>query len=268
MPPFREECTIEQASASSDPDSRPRYFFGIVAGPTGSLRVAVLAPMRHELRPLVRPLSLRKSGRGADASYSGAVGRAEIVATITKMGTLAAARAAERVLDSGAVDHLVVVGIAGGIGASVRIGDLVVPELVIALSTGAQHRPARLGDAAPRGTLVTSDSLIVDRDVFARLEKRGVIAIDMETSAIAAVCERRGCPWSVFRAISDRAGDPDIDSAVFGLARPDGGPNLPAIARFVLTRPWRLLQLAPLARNMRTATQAAASAAVRALAQI
>jgi len=224
--------------------------------------------MRHELRPLVRPLSLRKAGRGPGASYSGAVGRVEIVAAITRMGTLAAASAAERVLDSAAIDHLVVVGIAGGIGASVDIGDLVVPELVLDLSTGAQHRPARLGSASPRGTLATSDGLIVDRDVFARLDERGVIAIDMETSAIAAVCERRGCPWSVFRAISDRAGDPAIGLEVFGLARPDGGPNLHALARFVVTRPWRLRKLAQLGRDMRIATHVAASAAVAALAQL
>ena len=236
--------------------------------PAGAPRIAVLAPMRHELRPLVRPLCLRKTGRGSDAFYSGSLGRLEIVAAITRMGTLAAARAAGRVLDSGAVGHLVVVGIAGGIGAGARIGDLVVPELVIDLSTGAQHRPARLGDAAPRGTLATSDGLLQDRDAFARLEQRGVIAIDMETSAIAAVCEQRGCPWSVFRAISDRAGDPAIGPEVFGLARPDGGPNLPALARFVVTRPWRLRKLAQLARDMRIATHVAASAAVAALAQL
>ena len=239
-----------------------------MTSPAGAARIAVLAPMRHELRPLVRPLSLHRAGRGADALYSGAVGRVEIVAAITQMGILAAARAAERVLDSGAIDHLVVVGIAGGIGASVGIGDLVVPELVIDLSTGAQHRPAQLGDATPRGTLATADGLIVDLDVFARLEKRGVIAIDMETSAVAAVCERRGCPWSVFRAISDRAGDPGIDSAVFALATPDGGPDLPAIARFVLTRPWRLPKLARLGRDMQIATRVAAAAAVAALAKL
>ena len=76
--------------------------------------------MRHELRPLVRPLSLRRAGPGADALYSGSVGRVEIVAAITQMGTAAAARAAERVLDSGAIDQLVVVGVAGGIGAERR----------------------------------------------------------------------------------------------------------------------------------------------------
>jgi len=36
----------------------------------GARRVGELAPMRHELRPLVRPLSLRRTGPGADALYS------------------------------------------------------------------------------------------------------------------------------------------------------------------------------------------------------
>jgi adenosylhomocysteine nucleosidase len=216
----------------------------------------------------MRPLSLRRVGPSPDALYTGALGRIEIVATITRMGTRAAAQAAERVLDSGKLDHMLVVGIAGGIGPSLKVGDLMLPERVLDLSTGAEHRPARLGDAAPRGTLATSDGLIVDPAVFAGLEQRGVIAIDMETSAVAAVCERRGCPWSVFRAISDRAGDPAIDAEVFGLATPDGGPDLAAIARFVLTRPWRLPGLMKVARDMRLATQVAADAAVAALTRL
>jgi adenosylhomocysteine nucleosidase len=235
---------------------------------TASRRVGVLAPMRHELRPLMRPLALRRTGAGPDALYTGGVGRVEVVATITRMGTRAAAQAAERVLDSGKLDHMLVVGIAGGIGPSLKVGDLMVPERVLDLSTGAEHRPARLGAAAPRGTLATADGLIVDPVFFAGLEQRGVIAIDMETSAVAAVCEQRGCPWSVFRAISDRAGDPAIDAAVFGLATPDGGPDLAAIARFVLTRPWRLPRLAKLGRDMRVATQVAADAAVAGLSHL
>jgi nucleoside phosphorylase len=230
--------------------------------------VAVLAPMRHELRPLLRPLSLRKAGPGDDALYTGAIGRTEIVATITKMGTAAAAQATERVLASGRVDHVMVVGIAGGIGAGLKVGDLVFPEQVLDLATGAKYTPHRLGDAVAKGILATADGLIVDPAFFAGLEQRGVTAIDMETSAVAAVCERRGCPWSVWRAVSDRAGDSGIDSDVFGLATPDGGPNLPAIARFVLTRPWRLPTLLKLGRDMQLATRVAADAAVSALAKL
>jgi adenosylhomocysteine nucleosidase len=228
-------------------------------------RVAILAPMRPELRPLVRPLSLARTRPGADF-LRGAVGRVEVVATTTGIGTRAAAHAAERLLDAAPVDHLVVVGIAGGIGPSVAVGDLVVPERVLDLATGAEHRPVRLGEAAPRGTLATSDALLVDPEEAARLERRGVIAIDMETAAIAAVCERRRCPWSVFRAISDRADDGSTDAAVLGLAGADGSPDLAAVARFVATRPWRVPHLVRLARGMRLATRAAASAAVSALA--
>lgn len=230
--------------------------------------MALLAPMREELRPLVRALSLRRRRSGHDTFHAGSVGRVEIVATTTGIGTRAAARATERILDSAAPDRLVVVGIAGGIGPSVEVGDLVVPELVIDLSTGAEHRPSLLRDIASRGTLATSDGLLLDQGEIARLERRGVIAIDMETAAIAAVCEHRQCPWSVFRAISDHAEDGAIDQAVFGLAGPDGGPDLPALARFVLTRPWRAPQLMRLARDVKIATSAAASAAVRALEQM
>jgi len=236
--------------------------------PAAAHRIAILAPMRSELRPLVHSLSLRRAHSGAGALLVGAVGRVAIVATTTGIGGRAAARAARRVLDATPVDHLVVVGIAGGIGPSVAIGDVVVPERVLDLATGAEHRPTALGDTAARGTLATSDGLLVDPDEAARLERRGVIAIDMETAAIGAVCEERRCPWSVFRAISDRADDGSTDAAVFGLAGPDGAPNLTALARFVLTRPWRVPQLVRLARGLRLATNAAASAAVGALERI
>ena len=219
--------------------------------------------MQPELRPLVRPLSLRR-GEGA-ARWTGQLGGRSVVATTTGIGTAPAAQAAERVLDAGGVCHVVVVGVAGGIGPSVAIGDLVVPEQVLDLESGALYRPARLGGETPRGTLVTSGKFVTDLQVIGRLERAGAVAIDMETSAVAAVCERRGCPWSVFRAISDRADDGSSDPAILGLAGPDGSGDLAAVARFLLRQPWRIAQLVRLARGLHLATTSAARAAVRAL---
>ena len=108
-------------------------------------RIAILAPMRSELKPLLRFLSLKPSGVGDNSLLWCAFGRVEIVATTTGIGTRAAARKAEMVLDASHIDRLVVVGIAGGIGPSVDIGDLVVPELVIDLSTCLEYRPSILG---------------------------------------------------------------------------------------------------------------------------
>jgi nucleoside phosphorylase len=236
-----------------------------VAAVTGAAarRIAILAPMRPELRPLVRPLSLARA-RGA-AFWSGRVGRVAVVADTTGIGTRRAAQAARRLLDAAAVDHLVVVGIAGGIGPEVAVGDLVTPERVVDLATGSEHRPAPLGDAPARGLLATSDALLVDPGEAARLVQRGFVAIDMETAAIAAVCEQRGCPWSVFRAISDRADDGSTDAAILALAGDEGRADLAAVARFVLRKPWRVPQLARLGAGMRRARRTAAAAAVRAL---
>jgi len=236
-----------------------------VIRPGSEERIVILAPMRSELMPLVRALSLKWSASGDRSLLAGGLGRMAIVATTTGIGTKAAAQTAERVLDSGPIRHLVVVGVAGGIGPSVDVGDLVVPQLVIDLSTGAQFQPNIIGDVEPRGKLATSDELVSDPAQAARLERQGVIAVDMETAAVAAVCERRQCPWSVFRAISDRADDGSTDPAVFGLAGPHGEPRLGAVARFVLANPKRIPQLARLAQGLSLATNVAATAAVSAL---
>lgn len=232
-------------------------------------RVAILAPMRSELRPLVALLGLeRPRPSGSAEPFRGAAGRSEIVAALTGVGMQAGARCASRILDSASPDHLVVVGIAGGIGSRVAVGDLIVPDLVLDLETGETFRPTPIGAEPRRGILASSDRLLERPEEAARLEQRGVVAIDMETAAIAAVCERRGCAWSVFRAVSDRADDGTTDTAVLGLIQPDGSPDPAAVARFLLRRPHRIPQLLRLARGASVATRRAAGAAAAALASL
>jgi len=231
-----------------------------------SRRVAILAPMHPELAPLVRPLSLRRPSAGAGGLRRGALGATEVVAAVTGIGPRAAHAAAARLLEAVACDRVVVVGVAGGIGPSLAVGDLVVPERVLDLATGSELSPTPLGPRPPRGTLATSDRLLEDPREAARLAARGVVAVDMETAAIGAVCDARRCPWSVFRAISDRADDGSTDRAILELAGADGAPDLGAVARLLWAQPRRLPQLLRLARGLRAATRAAAAAALAALA--
>ncbi len=226
------------------------------------MRVALLAPMQSELRPLVRKLSLPRS-EGTDAVvHTGTTGGVEIVATLTGIGMRPAAAAAGRILDSGPVDHLIVVGIAGGVAPHSRVGNLIVPEVVVNGDAGTEHRPAPIGGTTPHGRLVSSDDFTSDPAEVEQASRDGVTAMDMETGAVAAVCEQRGCPWSVFRAISDMAGD--TDEAVLALANPDGSPNLAAAARYLIPRPWKIPRLARLARDAQAAADAAADAAIAA----
>jgi nucleoside phosphorylase len=223
--------------------------------------------MRQELAPLVKKLGLRPSDANPGL-HAGRAGGVEVVATTTGIGMAAAAGAAERVLAALPIDHVMVVGIAGGVDAAQPIGALIAPEVVVDSASGREHRPAQLGETPPRGRLVSSDAFVTGLDEAARLLREGVVGLDMETAAVAAVCERRGCPWSVYRAISDRVTDGTTDSAVLALAGPDGSGDFAAVARYLLARPWRIVRLARLARGSLRAADAAADAAIRACARL
>ena len=226
-------------------------------------RVALLAPMRQELAPLVRRLSLRRAETDGQV-HIGMAGRVEVVAKLIGIGTEAAARATEKLLAATKVDHVMVVGIAGGVDSEQPIGALIAPELVVDGASGREHRPVQLCDVPAHGRLVTSDRLVTSLEEATALKQSGVVGLDMETAAVAEVCERRGCPWSVFRAISDRVTDGTTDPAVLALAGPDGSGDLGAVARYLLARPWRIVRLARLGLGTLRAANAAADAAIRA----
>ncbi len=225
-------------------------------------RVAILAPMPSELKPLVKRLSLREERRGDLVVHVGRAGDVEVLAVTSGMGLTNAARATERLLDAAVVDHVVVSGIAGGIAPNVAIGDAIVPEVVVDEASGNEYRPHTLGDTTPHGRLLSSDTFFSSAEDLARFHAQGVIALDMETSGVAEVCQRRGQPWSVFRFISDLGGETDPE--MYALAKPDGSANVKALARYLVTRPQRIPYLVKVGRNSVNAADAAAEAAIAA----
>jgi adenosylhomocysteine nucleosidase len=218
---------------------------------------------------VVRAFALVPNAAGGDAHrHTGRAGETEVVATLAGLGTRPAAAVVARVLESERVDHVMVVGIAGGVGSAVQVGDVVVPEVVVDKPTGREFRPAPLAGVAGRGRIVTSDDFHVEPDELAAMEADGVIALDMETAAVAAVCEDAGCPWSVVRAISDMADDHPIGTAALDMAKADGSPNLPAVLRFVVRNPHKVRHLAKLGRDSQYAANVAARTAAREAAQL
>jgi nucleoside phosphorylase len=229
--------------------------------------IAFVCAMPMELRPLRRRLRLRKATLG----YGGRIGDRPAIAVITGIGTVLARAATVRLLDAVDVKLLIVVGIAGAIGNQTPIGTLVLPELVINAADGSQHPPTPLpvglGNIA-HGKLLTTDELLLDPAPLADLRADGVVALDMETAAVAKVCDDRGVPWSVVRAISDRAGDGTVDAEIVGLSHPDGRPNFSAVARYLVRHPGALPRLVRLAKGANLATERAAEAAIKAVNQL
>jgi len=226
--------------------------------------IAFVCAMPMELRPLVKKLGLRKTTMGGVEVHAGTLDGRDVVAIVTGMGTKLARAGVERLLDAVRVEHVVVVGITGAVENNTPIGTLVMPELVVDSATGTEHRPRAIGNHVPHGIMWTTDSLITDLDEIASMRARGVVALDMETAAIAAVCEERGVPWSVFRVISDRATDGSVDAEVFHMSNQDGTPNPRAVAKYFAAHPHRIPTMMRLAQGVRAATHAAADAAIAA----
>jgi adenosylhomocysteine nucleosidase len=229
----------------------------------------MLAPMQPELKPIVRRLGLTIGTEGDRSLYRGATSDGvEVVAMLTKIGMANGADAARRILEHD-VDHVMVVGIAGGVDMSaLKIGDVIVPETVVGRAMERSFRPMFVGDITPRGTLSCGDDLITDPDALALMAAEGVIAVDMETAAVAAVCDDEKVPWSVFRGISDFAGEGLIDDALFALTNPDGTADPERVAEYMKTHPDRLDVMKRLAEDTRCATEGAAEAAIAACAAL
>ena len=200
----------------------------------------------------------------ATTAQVGTLGDATVFGIVTGMGTALAREGFTRLLDAVRIDRVFVVGITGAVENETPIGTLMLVDTVVDGDTGIEYRHVPLGSARHSGTMWTSGEFNNDPDRVASLRARGVVALDMETGALAAMCEERGIPWSVFRVISDRATDGSVDDEVFHLSNMDGTPNNEAIERYFAEHPERLEIMAKLAEGAQIATEAAADAAIAA----
>ena len=225
--------------------------------------LAFVCAMPMELAPITRRLRLTRGTVGDLPARTGRLDGRPVVGIVTGMGTRLATDGVTQLLDEVTPAAVLVVGITGAVDDDTAIGTLIVPERVIDHATGRQHQHRVLGPGTPSGALWTTD-VITTADVLPDLRAQGVVSLDMETAAIALVCEERGVPWHVFRAISDRATDGTVDDEVFRLSKPSGRPDPAAILRYVARHPARVPRLARMGRDARLATQQAADAALAA----
>lgn len=224
------------------------------SAPGGTL--ALLCAMPMELKPLVRRLGLQPEQRRGVAVHAGHLGPHPIVAAATGMGPGLATSSTERLLTATTVSRVLVFGITGAVDDDIEVGTVVRPALVVDAASGREHRPDVLDDEPVAGTMWTTNVITPPSELPA-LRAKGVLCLDMETAAIAQSCERRSIPWSVHRAISDRATDGPLVADAFSLAHQDGSPDWPAVTRYFVRHPRRIPAMARLGRGTRLATERA-----------
>jgi adenosylhomocysteine nucleosidase len=217
--------------------------------------------MRPELKAVVRAGALVRTEHDPVFSHSGTAGAWSVTAGVIGMGPALARDATRRMLATGPFDHVMVVGIAGGLDPSLPVGSLMVPSQVRLYPDGPVYASHPLPSRTASGGLMTTDGLFSDDEIWRPILQGGYGAVDMEAAGVAEVCEEAGVPWSVYRGISDRPDEHIVDQAVFALSKPDGSADMVAVAKYLARDPRRAKALAHLNRCMEVAATAAAEAA-------
>ena len=210
-------------------------------------RLAIVAALEREVRPLVRHCQVRKKEH-AGREFRFYENR-EAVLVCGGIGPEAARRAAEAVIVLYSPDLLYSVGYAGALDPTLKVGDVLTPAHVINGSDGS-----RLDVSKGQGTLLSLSAVASVAQKSRLRESYGAQAIDMEASAVARAAEARGVGFRAIKVISDE----------FNFELPTDGRFVDAEGRFhqgrfalhVLVRPWLWLPLVHLASNSAHATRA------------
>jgi adenosylhomocysteine nucleosidase len=224
-------------------------------------RLAVLAPMQPELKAIVQSFGLKATSGDKVFSHAGRAGSWWVGSLVMGMGPALAREATRRALAAGSIDHVMVIGIAGGLDPALPVGTLMVPERVQLYPDGPVFGTHPIAPRMAAGALMTTDGLFDDEGVWQQIVARGFGAVDMEAAGVAEVCEAAGVDWSVYRGISDRPDEHIVDQAVFSLSKPDGSADPVALAKYLARDPRRAKALAHLNRCMQAAARTAADAA-------
>jgi nucleoside phosphorylase len=236
--------------------------------PDAARHVVVLAPMPLEFDAITKAFGLVSAGAGEDARWTGRVGDSAVTAVHIGMGPPLTRAALHRLFDDDApnhvpFDHVMIAGICGGLDRDLPVGTLINPEVLVDHASGASYRHAPPGDIPLAGKLVTTETVTFDPALSQQFFDDGCIAVDMESAAVAEVCEARGCAWSVYRCISDRIFDGLLDESLVAATNPDGSGDMAAIQRMLAEDPGLAKRLEQLSNDVTNAARLAAEAAVR-----
>jgi adenosylhomocysteine nucleosidase len=238
--------------------------------------VGVIAALGLEVGFLIDQLhSVRKYGGPRHSVIEGECGGKLVTLVIAGPGRTAARGGAELLLAGHRPRWLLSIGFAGALNPALRRYAIVMPNEVIDCE---DHRytidvavPPPVGTARPgitTGRLLTVDRIIATAVEKAELRRRyEADLVDMETSAVAALCSERGVRFLAIRVISDEAGI-DLPPEVVSLLTHSGSYRVGAALRALWKRPSRIKELWALHEHAQEAADRLAKFTVAALGQL
>jgi nucleoside phosphorylase len=211
------------------------------------MKIAIIAAMEQEVRPLIRGWKVRLIEQGGRRYRLFENGDTALVCG--GIGAESARRATEAMIREVSPVRVISVGFAGALDGSLAVGQILEPRTVINAADGVRT------DVGSGDGILVSSATVAGKEQKIRLGKAyGATAVDMEASAVAQGAEARGVEFGALKAISDAADFslPAMDRFVAD----DGRFHFVRFACYVAVRPWLWGTTLALARNSSKASQA------------
>ena len=217
-------------------------FERIVAPAPAPADVGIVAALPLEVGDLVDRLGKVRKYQAASLPVIEGEHHDKVVAiVIAGVGRAAARRATELLLAGHRPSWIIAAGFAGALDPAMGRNDLVLPAEVIDLE-GRRFPVEPLESLGPvvqhaRGRLVTVDRPVLEAQAKAELHRTAQAnLVDMESSAVAAVCAERLVRFLAVRVISDDA-QSDLPREVATLLTRSGSYRVGAALRAIWNRP-------------------------------
>jgi adenosylhomocysteine nucleosidase len=210
-------------------------------------RVAIIAAMPGELKPLVR--GWPTSSRGNIHFWARRDEEEEWIAACAGAGQPAATRAFAAIEDGGPIDLVFSIGWVGALRPDLAPGTAHNVSGVIDARTGERFHC----DAGSGNRWLVTSPIVADQAEKQRLAfSYKADLVDMEGAAVARLAQMRGIPFYSIKGVSDGFADklPDFNRFI----RLDGQFDLTAMVLFAILRPWHWPSLIRMGENSRKAS--------------
>ena len=229
---------MNDRSETADSGGRSR----MIAPPPHRADIGIIAALPIETGDLIDKLKkVRKfkSPQGLTVLEGEYEGR--IVALIhSGMGRERARRAAEHLIFGHRPYWLVHPGFGGGLDPALKLADVVLPTEVVNAAGDLVEIPLRadlLPEGIATGRLLTVDEIVRKTTEKAKWrEKSGGVVVDMESHAVAELCQQMNLRWVGLRVITDTATE-ELPPEIMTITGPTGAFRLGATIGALWSRP-------------------------------
>ncbi len=165
--------------------------------------IAIIAALESELQPLVTKWS--RSTVTFNGRTMRCYGRDNALAVVGGIGRRHAEAAARAVVEKYHPEMLVSAGLAGALIGSLKVGNIVLPNVIVDAETGLEYRCDAGGDVIGGGILVTAPEIAGTNRKVGLVDRFHALVVDMEAAGVAKVAQERGTGFRCVKAISDEA---------------------------------------------------------------